>query len=106
MALVQGRWVLAVLDRVEDGPKRYREIKAGIPGISEKVLTETLRRMERDGLLERRLGPEPRPHLAYLGTPRARALDPALRQLARWHQRHWAGVEQSRRLSAGRQESL
>ncbi|MGH9007763.1 MAG: winged helix-turn-helix transcriptional regulator [Acidimicrobiales bacterium] len=55
--LLAGRWTLAVLDELVDGGRRYQDIDDALDGISHKVLTETLRRAERDGLVVRHLDP-------------------------------------------------
>lgn len=55
--LIDGRWTLAVLAELLDGGRRYQELDEALGGISHKVLTDTLRRAERDGLVARQLDP-------------------------------------------------
>lgn len=49
--LLTGRWMLAILDELAIAPIRHSELLRAVDGVSEKVLTETLRRIERDGLV-------------------------------------------------------
>ena len=54
MALLAHKWVLAVLASLADGPLRHRELHGSLPGVSDKVLAATLRRLEREGLVPAR----------------------------------------------------
>jgi DNA-binding HxlR family transcriptional regulator len=53
--LLSGRWTLAILAELRDGGRRYQNLHDALNGISYKVLTDTLRRAERDGLIARHL---------------------------------------------------
>jgi DNA-binding HxlR family transcriptional regulator len=53
--LLSGRWTVALLRQLWSGARHYQELMAGCDGLSHKVLTDTLRRAERDGLIARRL---------------------------------------------------
>ncbi|HQU25508.1 MAG TPA: winged helix-turn-helix transcriptional regulator, partial [Acidimicrobiales bacterium] len=55
LALVGARWCLPILEQLGEGGRRYQDLHDAIDGVSYKVLTETLRRAERDGLITRRL---------------------------------------------------
>jgi DNA-binding HxlR family transcriptional regulator len=100
MRLLAGRWVAAVLAALAEGPLHYTDLltaindnlrRAGTTGqrpLTEKVLTDTLRRMERDGLLLRHREPTPLPSVWYELTPMARSLLRSLRPLAEWAQLH------------------
>ena len=57
LRLLAGRWTLAVLGELSSGGQRYQDLHDVLDGISHKVLTETLRRSERDGLITRQLDP-------------------------------------------------
>jgi DNA-binding HxlR family transcriptional regulator len=52
IGLIDGRWTLAVIAKLQDGGRRYQELDDALDGVSHKVLTDTLRRLERDGLIE------------------------------------------------------
>lgn len=56
--LLAGRWTLALLGELANGGRRYQDLHDGLDGIAHKVLTDTLRRAERDGLITRHLDVE------------------------------------------------
>lgn len=87
LQLISGRWVLAILDALGREGARHSQIISRVPGISEKVLTETLRRLEKNGLVERAVGRGWPSHLVYQRTPQAAALLPALQNLCAWQRR-------------------
>lgn len=85
IGLVDGRWTLAVLAELHDGGRRYQELDDALDGVSHKMLTDTLRRAERDGLVVRYLDPSRLDtatlyHLTDLG----RSLEEPLAALGRW----------------------
>ena len=84
VGLVNGQWTLALLVHLEDGGHRYQELHDPLEGISYKVLTDTLRRAERDGLISCYLDPE-RVETAtlYQLTNLGRSLDEPLAALGR-----------------------
>jgi DNA-binding HxlR family transcriptional regulator len=86
-----------VVAQLNEGGRRYQEIYDGLDGISYKVLTETLRRAERDGLLARHLAPD-RVDTAtlYELTEIGRSAIVAMNALAEWVDQHWSGVEACR----------
>jgi DNA-binding HxlR family transcriptional regulator len=96
LGLVTGRWALPVLDGLAAGPKRHGELKDAIDGISEKMLTQTLRRLQRDGLVARTVAPGVPGHVVYRATPLARSLDIPLTAAAAWHAAHWDQVIRAR----------
>ncbi|MHB8153521.1 MAG: winged helix-turn-helix transcriptional regulator [Vulcanimicrobiaceae bacterium] len=83
--------IIGILGRA-DGPVRFGELRRSISGISQKMLTQTLRDLERDGLVIRRLYPEIPPRVEYSLTPLGQTLDEPLRALARWAERHMPAV--------------
>jgi len=95
--LVDGRWTLAVLGELHDGGHRYQELHDALDGISYKVLTETLRRSERDGLIARHLDAE-RIEMAtlYQLTELARSLDAPLTAMTEWAAHNSQLVEAAR----------
>jgi DNA-binding HxlR family transcriptional regulator len=95
--LLEGRWTLAVLAELQDGGRRYQELDDALDGVSHKVLTDTLRRAERDGLVVRHLDPA-RVDTAtlYQLTDLGRSLDEPLTALERWGDTTWPHVEAAR----------
>lgn len=95
---VADKWTLLVLEELEDhGVLRFTELARGVAGISQKMLTQTLRAMERDGLVERTVHPVVPPKVEYRLTPLGHSLGEAFCGV--WH---WAGenldrVEAARR---------
>ena len=95
---VADKWTLLVLEELEDhGVLRFTELARGVAGISQKMLTQTLRAMERDGLVDRTVHPVVPPKVEYRLTPLGHSLGEAFCGV--WH---WAGenldrVEAARR---------
>ncbi|MEU4267437.1 helix-turn-helix domain-containing protein [Streptomyces sp. NPDC026092] len=82
--LLANTWNAVVLYALADGPRRPRELRAGIGGISAKVLTETLRRLEGYALVERRAYDESPPRVEYALTGLGRTLLGPIEALGRW----------------------
>jgi DNA-binding HxlR family transcriptional regulator len=95
--LLGGRWTPALLAELENGGLRYQDLYEALDGVSYKVLTETLRRTERDGLVTRHLD-DGRIETAtlYELTELGRSLDVPLAALASWVDAHWQAVESAR----------
>jgi len=83
---VTGRWSLSVLRILAEvnGPLRFSRVLERVEGISQKVLTHTLRTLERDGLLTRTLYPQVPPRVEYELTPLGRELTGPVASLWRW----------------------
>jgi DNA-binding HxlR family transcriptional regulator len=98
LSIVGGRWTLAILGELAEGGRRYQELHGALDGISYKVLTETLRRSERDGLIVRHLDAH-RVETAtlYALTDLGRSLDRPLAELAQWVENNWDQVENAHR---------
>ena len=78
MELIGKRWTGAVVRALMAKPARFNQLLAGIPGISDRVLTERLRELEVEGILERLVDPGPPVRVSYRLTARGRALDPVV----------------------------
>lgn len=98
LELLAGRWTVAVLSELRDRGRRYQDLDDAIDGISHKVLTDTLRRAERDGLVARQIDPS-RVETAtlYELTRLGRSLDDPVGALGRWIEANWSEIEASRR---------
>src|SRR3989442_9142429 len=82
--VVGERWSLLIVRDLLAGPKRFKELREGLPGIATNLLASRLRSLERDGVVRKdRLAP-PAGSLVYELTERGRALQPVLRELANW----------------------
>jgi DNA-binding HxlR family transcriptional regulator len=85
ISVIGGRWTLAVLNELQKGGRRYQELDDGLGDVSHKVLTDTLRRAERDGLVVRHLDPGRVETATLYGlTDLGRSLDEPLAALERW----------------------
>ena len=106
VGLIGGRWTLMIPAELASGGRRYQELHDALDRISHKVLTDTLRRAERDGLITRQLdsGRIDTANLYEL-TDLGRSLEEPLAALGRWVGANWDQVETARRSWAGRAQS-
>jgi DNA-binding HxlR family transcriptional regulator len=96
LALLQSKWSVDVLLALGDGSRRYHELLGDLAPISEKVLTQTLRAMERDGVIHRRVHAEVPPRVDYALTPLGGTLAAPMRALGTWALARGAHVEAAR----------
>ncbi|MFI6457825.1 winged helix-turn-helix transcriptional regulator [Streptosporangium amethystogenes] len=82
---VGGKWTAMILVCLRDGPRRFTEMQAVLPGITPKVLTESLRAMENDALLTRKAYPENPPRVQYSLTPLGHTLFKPLAAACEWN---------------------
>lgn len=99
---ISGKWTVGILLAATEGPVRFTELERHVKGISRRMLTLTLRNLERDGLLRRTVYPTVPPKVEYEATDMARELHSALAELVGWAQRNRANITQAR---AGYDES-
>src|SRR3954462_9447987 len=84
LSVLSSKWAVGVLLALGDGSRRYHEILAELDPISEKVLTQTLRTMERDGLITRHVHAEVPPRVDYALTPLGVTLAGPMKALGNW----------------------
>src|SRR5579859_633527 len=84
MELIGKRWSGTVVRALLTGPARFNQLLAGIPGISDRVLTERLRELEMEGIVERLVDPGPPVRVSYRLTTRGRALEPVVAAVDDW----------------------
>jgi DNA-binding HxlR family transcriptional regulator len=95
---VADKWTLLVLDALEEGGQmRFTRLRDRIGGVSQKMLTKTLRQLERDGLVTRRVYPEVPPRVEYRLTERGHSLNEATCALWLWVEANTDAVQQARR---------
>jgi DNA-binding HxlR family transcriptional regulator len=82
--LIGKRWTGAVVRALMGGSARFNQLLVGIPGISDRVLTERLRELEYEGLVERIVDPGPPVRVSYRLTPRGDALGPVIASVDAW----------------------
>jgi DNA-binding HxlR family transcriptional regulator len=78
------RWTLLIVRELLSGPKRYTDLREGLPGLATDLLATRLRELQETGAVRRRDVPPPTPATVYELTPRGRALEPVILELARW----------------------
>jgi DNA-binding HxlR family transcriptional regulator len=88
--LVGKRWSGAILLVLLDGPLNFTGIRELVPDISDRLLSERLKELESEGIVERRVIDTSPPRVEYALTPKGEALEPAVRALKTWAQRHLA----------------
>jgi DNA-binding HxlR family transcriptional regulator len=93
---VSGKWSIGILLETMHGPVRFTELERSVRGISRRMLTLTLRNLERDGLLVRKVHPTVPPKVEYTATDIARELYSSLRELTGWAERHRAAIADAR----------
>jgi DNA-binding HxlR family transcriptional regulator len=86
--LVADTWSVVVVVALDGGPARYSQLHQRIGGISKKMLTQTLRKLEASGLVERRALRAAPPGVEYRLTPLGRTLLEPVRSLSRWAEEH------------------
>jgi DNA-binding HxlR family transcriptional regulator len=102
---VTGRWGGLVLGALMGGTQRYSELRARVDGISEKMLAQTLRELERDGLVIRRQYPTVPPRVDYTLTPGGREVAQRVDSLINWLQDHVADFVAAQQLHANKDEA-
>jgi DNA-binding HxlR family transcriptional regulator len=93
---VGDKWTVLVILVLLDGPRRFSQLRGRIGGVAPKVLTETLRRLERDGILTRTAFPEIPPRVEYELTPLGRSLEQPIRFLADWAEQNMPRITRAR----------
>ncbi|MBH5338751.1 helix-turn-helix transcriptional regulator [Streptomyces pactum] len=91
------KWSVLVIVELAGGPRRFRELQRAIDGISQRMLTLTVRRLERDGLVLRTVRPTVPPQVDYRLTGTGADLTHLVKALADWSLAHRAGIAEARR---------
>lgn len=93
---ISDKWVSLVLVALAEGPRRYNDIARAIAGVSQKMLTQTLRTLERDGLVTRTVTPAVPVRVDYELTALGHTLLPVMRAIKVWAEAHIEEVESAR----------
>jgi DNA-binding HxlR family transcriptional regulator len=94
--IVGDKWSLLVVRTLSGGPRRFTELKRSIDGISQRMLTVTLRGLERDGILTRTVHNVMPPHVSYELTPMGKTLREAAAPLLQWSTVHLTHIDAAR----------
>ncbi|WUH98955.1 helix-turn-helix transcriptional regulator [Spirillospora sp. NBC_00431] len=94
--IVGDKWSLLVVRNLRNGPRRFTELKRAIDGISQRMLTVTLRSLERDGILTRTVHNVMPPHVSYELTEMSITLREATAPVLEWSVAHLARIDGAR----------
>jgi len=98
LARVGQKWTVLTMVALQDSPQRFGDIRRRLEGVSQKMLTQTLRAMERDGLVERCLYDERTVRVEYALSPLGRTLLPLVIALKAWAEHSLHTIETNNRL--------
>jgi DNA-binding HxlR family transcriptional regulator len=97
---IADKWTCLIVYALLDGPRRHGELRRTIQGISQKMLTQTLRSLETDGLVARRVIDVIPPHVEYSLTPLGETLSEPLAGICQWAMDHLPELRTARERSA------
>ena len=102
LGIVGDKWSLLIVRNLRQGPRRFTELKRDTDGISQRMLTVTLRSLERDGILTRTVHNVMPPHVSYELTPMGKTLREETAPLLEWTITHLAHIDTARTEYDGR----
>ncbi len=105
LSRIGDKWTVLIVMSLADGPRRFNELKRGIGGISQRMLTLTLRGLERDGMVTRTIYPTIPPRVDYELTELGQSLRAPIQALGRWAFAHMPVIENARSAFDARQGS-
>ena len=95
LKLIGGRWKIPIIFHLLEGAKRFSDLGLALSGVSHKMLTQQLREMERDGLIERKVYAQVPPKVEYTLTKSGRSLKPVVDSMCRWGIEHGAATAEN-----------
>lgn len=93
---ISGKWSTLMLLALSEGPLRFGQLRRLVPDISQRMLTQTLRDLQRDGYVHRKVFPTQPPSVEYSLTPLGRSFLDPLRGLVDWAMAHHATIREAR----------
>jgi DNA-binding HxlR family transcriptional regulator len=93
---ISDKWVTLVLTALADGPQRYSDLARRISGVSQKMLTQTLRQLERDGLVTRTITPSVPVRVDYELTALGETILPVVVAIKQWSEAHISEIHAAR----------
>lgn len=103
---IADKWTALIIQVLAQGTRRYATLQREIGGISQKMLTQTLRSLERDGLVQRTVHPVVPPKVEYALTRLGRTLIEPLQGLCRWSEKHLPELQANRARAAATEVRL
>jgi DNA-binding HxlR family transcriptional regulator len=91
--LIAGRWKIVILWYLFQDVKRFSELRRALSGMTQKVLTQQLREMERDGMIARKVFAQVPPKVEYSVTPLGSSLKPVVEAMHQWGKAHASSSE-------------
>ena len=82
--LIGSKWKILIIRNLMQRPWRFNELKRDLTGISQKVLTDSLRSMELDGIVKRKIYPEVPPHVEYSLSDLGKSMEPIIEAMSQW----------------------
>jgi DNA-binding HxlR family transcriptional regulator len=95
LSRIGDKWTVLVVQTLADGPRRFNELRREIPSVSQRMLTLTLRNLERDGLVSRTVTPTIPPRVDYELTDLGHSLQKPVSELASWALDHVEAIHQA-----------
>ena len=93
---IADKWTALIIRVLSDGTKRHNELRRAIDGVSQKMLTQTLRSLENDGLVARKVYPVVPPMVEYSLTPLGQSLTEPLEAICLWAEKHLPELQAAR----------
>ncbi|MFI1830139.1 winged helix-turn-helix transcriptional regulator [Streptomyces sp. NPDC020412] len=94
---IANKWAFLIIEALNDGTRRFSELRDEVEGISHKMLTQNLRMMERYGLVERTVHPTVPPRVEYALTEPGRALHATVDGMCAWTHQYLGDIDEARR---------
>jgi|SRR5579884_949709 DNA-binding HxlR family transcriptional regulator len=95
--VIGGKWKVLILYYLKENIRRFGELKRSIPGITQKMLTQQLRELEADGLINRKVYAQVPPKVEYTLTEYGESLEPILKLMCDWGIKHRNQIEKRKR---------
>ena len=95
MDFIRGKWKALLLCNLYDGPKRFLELQRLVTGISQKILNENLKELERDGLIGKEIYPEIPPKVEYSLTDKGKELTKLIKEVEAWSVKYYPDLDGS-----------
>ncbi len=96
LSIVGDKWTVIIVMVLRQQPRRFNDLKRTIGGISQQMLTRTLKALDRDGMIARTVHPTVPPQVEYALTPLGHSLSEPVHELGEWAQAHLDEIEENR----------
>ena len=90
--IIRGKWKAVILCHLSDGPKRFLELQKITCGVSQKVLSESLKQLEIDDIITKQIYAQIPPKVEYSLTEKGQELVPALKIIEEWSKNHFSDI--------------